>query len=230
MRNRLLVWPGRAARGVGFFDMGNCHVRPPKQTQRNSELTNRAGIMRRHLDRLLQFVPRFVQTDEAANEIYEKRFGAYLRAKAALNRIESRPGPIEAKQQGDRTAEKRREFNTLKDELQPGRRHVAQEEHKLYEVRPEVTKADVRKIFSDYSGVPLSNLSANKLERVSSLELDLGAEIFGQDAPVKAVAKVWCERELGVTDPSRPAGCCVSSAEPGWERRKDQSPGALGWR
>jgi ATP-dependent Clp protease ATP-binding subunit ClpB len=143
---------------------------------------------------------------KGANETYENRFGAYLRAKAALDGIESRLGPIEAKQQGDRTAEERREFNTLKDGLQPARRGVTREEHKLYEVRPEVTKADVRKIFSDYSGVPLSNLSANKLERLSSLELDLGAEIFGQDAPVKAVAKVWRERELGVSDPSRPAG------------------------
>jgi ATP-dependent Clp protease ATP-binding subunit ClpC len=83
---------------------------------------------------------------------------------------------------------------------------VAREEQKLHQIRPQVTKADVRKIFSDDSGVPLSNLSANKLDRLAGLELDLSAEIFGQDAPVKAVAKVWRERELGVSDPSRPAG------------------------
>ena len=69
-----------------------------------------------------------------------------------------------------------------------------------------MTKADVRKIFSDASGVPLSNLSANKLDRLAGLEIDLSSEIFGQEAPVKAVAKVWRERELGVSDPSRPAG------------------------
>jgi ATP-dependent Clp protease ATP-binding subunit ClpB len=141
-----------------------------------------------------------------ANDTYQNRFGPYLKAKSSLDAIESRLGPIEAKQQADRTVEERRDFNTLKDGLQPARHSVVQAEHSLYEFRPEVTKADVRKIFSDSSGVPLANLSANKLERLASLELNLTEEIFGQDAPVKAVAKVWRERELGVSDPTRPAG------------------------
>ena len=141
-----------------------------------------------------------------ANQKYESRFGAFIRAKNALDGIESRLGPIEAKRQEIRTAEEKQDFNVLKDGLQPARRGVAREERNLYQVRPQVTKADVRKIFSNYSGVPLSNLSADKLDRLSSLEADLGAEIFGQESPVKAVAKVWRERELGVSDPARPAG------------------------
>jgi len=140
------------------------------------------------------------------NRKYESRFGPYIKAKNALDDIESRLGPIEARPQQDRTTEERRDFNTLKDGLQPAQAAVAREEQKLHQIRPEVTKADVRKIFSDASGVPLSNLSANKLDRLAGLEIDLSSEIFGQEAPVKAVAKVWRERELGVSDPSRPAG------------------------
>jgi ATP-dependent Clp protease ATP-binding subunit ClpA len=143
---------------------------------------------------------------DRVNQKYENRFGLYIKAKNALDNIESRLGPIEAKQQQDRTTEERRDFNTLKDGVLPARWGVAQEEQKLHQIRPEVTKADVRKIFSDDSGVPLSNLSANKLDRLSTLEVDLASEIFGQEAPVKAVAKVWRERELGVSDPTRPAG------------------------
>ena len=141
-----------------------------------------------------------------ANRKYEDRFGPYLLAKTALDGIESRLGPIEAKQQQDRTPDEKRDFNTLKDGLKSARQGVARQEQRLYRVRPVVSTADVRKIFSDYSGVPLSNLSANKLERLSGLEISLSSEIFGQTAPVKAVAKVWRERELGVSDPSRPAG------------------------
>lgn len=142
----------------------------------------------------------------ATNRAYEDRFGGYLKAKRSLDDIESRLGPIEAKSQTGRTADEKRDFNTLKDGMQPARDGLAREERKLHAVKPEVTRADVRKIFSDYSGVPLSNLSANKLERLSCLEANLAAEIFGQEAPVKAVVKVWRERELGVSDPSRPAG------------------------
>jgi ATP-dependent Clp protease ATP-binding subunit ClpA len=141
-----------------------------------------------------------------ANQKYENKFGPYINAKNNLDEIESRLGPIEAKPQQDRTADERRTFNTLKDGLQPARNGVSREEQRLHRIRPKATKADVRKIFSDDSGVPLSNLSANKLDRLSGLEVDLGTQIFGQDAPLQAVAKVWRERELGVSDPSRPAG------------------------
>jgi ATP-dependent Clp protease ATP-binding subunit ClpB len=141
-----------------------------------------------------------------ANRAYEDRFGAYVKAKQTLDEIESRLGPIEAKSQVNRSTDEKRDFNTLKDAIQRARHGLAQEELKLHAVRPAVTKADVRSIFSDYSGVPLSNLSANKLERLACLEANLVAEIFGQEAPVKAVVKVWRERELGVSDPSRPAG------------------------
>ena len=40
---------------------------------------------------------------EEANQRYEKRFGPYFKAKSLLDGIESRLGPIEAKQQQDRT-------------------------------------------------------------------------------------------------------------------------------
>jgi ATP-dependent Clp protease ATP-binding subunit ClpB len=169
-------------------------------TRRNNGVS--ASVMRTIEEKLVELRSNYNE----ANQKYENRFGPYLKAKNALDGIESRLGPIEAKRQQDRTSEEKREFNTLKDGLNPARKGVAREEQKLYQTRPEVTKADVRKIFSNYSGVPLSNLSADKLERLSTLETDLGSEIFGQDAPVKAVAKVWRERELGVSDPSRPAG------------------------
>ena len=149
------------------------------------------------------------------NKIYENKFGPYLSAVNALDEIESRLRPIETTPQQNRSAEEQLHFNTLKDGLAPARAAVVRQEQKLHQIRPEVTRADVRKVFSDDSGVPLSNLSANKLDRLSGLEIDLASEIFGQDAPVAAVAKVWRERELGVSDPSRPAGVLLFSGGTG---------------
>jgi len=143
---------------------------------------------------------------DVVNQVYEKRFGPYIKAKSALDDIESQLGAIESRPPPDRSPEEKRDFNTLKDGLNAARAGVVRAEQTLHQVRPKVTKADVRKVFSDASGVPLSNLSANKLDRLSTLEVDLSMEIFGQAAPVRAVAKVWRERELGVSDPSRPAG------------------------
>ena len=171
------------------------------------DVTRHGNAVSEHIAKIIEDKLVTLRADyHQANQKYENRFGPYIKAKNALDDIESRLGPIEAKQQQDRSTQELRDFNTLKDGLQPARAGVSREEQKLHQIRPEVTKADVRKIFSDASGVPLSNLSANKLDRLSGLEVDLGSEIFGQDAPVKAVAKVWRERELGVSDPSRPAG------------------------
>jgi ATP-dependent Clp protease ATP-binding subunit ClpB len=143
---------------------------------------------------------------DAVSSTYEQRFGPYIKAKNSLDDIESKLGAIESRPQSDRSLEEQRDFNTLKDGLQAARSGVTRAEQTLHHIRPKVSKADVRKIFSDASGVPLSNLSANKLDRLATLDADLRMEIFGQEAPVKAVAKVWRERELGVSDPSRPAG------------------------
>jgi len=143
---------------------------------------------------------------EAVNLTYESRFGPYIKAKTALDDIESRLAMIESRSQHDRSQAEQRDFNTLKDGLPLARAGVTRAEQGLHKIRPKVTKADIRKVFSEASGIPLSNLSANKLDRLATLEVDLGAEIFGQDAPVKAVVKVWREREIGVSDPTRPAG------------------------
>jgi ATP-dependent Clp protease ATP-binding subunit ClpB len=137
---------------------------------------------------------------------YQDRLGSLMRAKQALGEIESKLSPLDAKGQAERTPEERQDFNTLKDGLRSAREALARAEQKLAAKRSEATKTDVRGIFSEYSGVPISNLSANKLERLAALEAKLGADIFCQEAPVKAVAKIWRERELGVSDPTRPAG------------------------
>jgi ATP-dependent Clp protease ATP-binding subunit ClpA len=141
-----------------------------------------------------------------ANQTYQNRLGPVLKAKQALGEIEGKLAPLDAKDQADRTPEERQDFNTLMDGLRAAREGLARAEKKHAATRSRATKADVRGIFSEYSGVPIASLSANKIERLEGLEASLGADIFCQEAPVKAITKVWRERELGVSDPTRPAG------------------------
>jgi ATP-dependent Clp protease ATP-binding subunit ClpA len=143
---------------------------------------------------------------EKAHQAYQTRLGPVLRAKQTLGEIEGKLSPLDAKGQADRTPEERQDFNTLTDGLRAAREGLARAEKKHAATRSPATKADVRGIFSEYSGVPIASLSANKLERLAGLEASLSADIFCQEAPVKAVTKVWRERELGVSDPTRPAG------------------------
>jgi ATP-dependent Clp protease ATP-binding subunit ClpB len=86
---------------------------------------------------------------------------------------------------------------------------LAEIERQLSPKPPVVTALHVRKVFSDESGVPLSNLSQDKLKRLSQLRSVLDGQIFKQNSAKNALEKVYTARELGVCDPCRPAGVLI---------------------
>ena len=86
---------------------------------------------------------------------------------------------------------------------------VEREEKNLYPDLPIVTVAHVRKIFSKESGIPASSLSENQLLRLAKLDKFLDDVIFLQADAKAALSKAYREREMGVSDPRRPAGVIV---------------------
>ena len=83
---------------------------------------------------------------------------------------------------------------------------VAATERSLAPQAPEVTAMHVKMVFANASGVPLSNLSQDRLQRLAALTPALNAQIFKQEPAKTALARIYRARELGVSDPSRPAG------------------------
>lgn len=73
----------------------------------------------------------------------------------------------------------------------------------------EVTAGDIAKVVSDWSGIPVGELSKDESQRLLTLEQELHARVVGQEEAVKAVAKAVRRSRAGLKDPNRPVGSFI---------------------
>jgi len=69
-----------------------------------------------------------------------------------------------------------------------------------------VTPEDVARVVSRWTGIPVTQLSADERERLRNMEEHLHRRVIGQDEAVGAVARVVRQHRAGLADPDRPQG------------------------
>ncbi len=72
-----------------------------------------------------------------------------------------------------------------------------------------VTKEDIAKTVSDWSGVPAEELTKEESERLLNLEAELHNRVIGQDKAVTAVAKAIRRGRAGLKEENRPVGSFI---------------------
>ena len=88
-------------------------------------------------------------------------------------------------------------------------------------LRHEVTAADISKVVSLSTDIPVCSLDESESQRLKSLEQQLKKRIIGQDEAVAAVARAIRRSRVGLKDPRRPVGSFLFLGEPReWVRRK----------
>jgi type VI secretion system protein VasG len=73
-------------------------------------------------------------------------------------------------------------------------------------VHPWVTRATIAEVVSDWTGVPMSNVSASEAERLLHLEESLKKRVIGQDDAIDAIARSLKIARAGLTDTRKPIG------------------------
>ncbi len=73
----------------------------------------------------------------------------------------------------------------------------------------EVTAEDIAKIVSDWTGIPVVQLTKEESERLLNMENVLHERVIGQDEAVKAIAKAVRRGRVGLKDPKRPVGSFI---------------------
>ncbi len=73
----------------------------------------------------------------------------------------------------------------------------------------EVTETDIAEIVSNWTGVPVTQLTEAEGQRLLRMESILHERIVGQDEAVTAVAKAIRRGRVGLKDPKRPAGSFI---------------------
>lgn len=71
---------------------------------------------------------------------------------------------------------------------------------------PSVTEADIAKVVSSWTKVPVTRLTEEEADRIRNLEAILHERIVSQDEAVKAISKAIRRGRVGIKDPKRPIG------------------------
>jgi len=71
---------------------------------------------------------------------------------------------------------------------------------------PEVTREVIAQVISNWTGVPVTQLTDEETERLLKMEETLAKRVVGQDDPIKVIAKSIRRARAGLKDPRRPIG------------------------
>ncbi len=75
--------------------------------------------------------------------------------------------------------------------------------------QPTLASSDVEKILSEWTGIPVTQLAEEEVQKLLKLEERLHQRIIGQDEAVKAVAQAVRRGRAGLKDPHRPIGSFI---------------------
>ncbi len=80
---------------------------------------------------------------------------------------------------------------------------------KSKEVSAEVTKEDIAQIVSDWTKIPVVELTKEESQRLLNMEEILHSRVIGQDEAVCAVSRAIRRGRVGIKDPNRPMGSFI---------------------
>ena len=106
----------------------------------------------------------------------------------------------------ERAAKLRDEEKSIKKKLEEQRKQW-QSNHE--NANGEVTKEDIAQIVSNWSGIPVVQLTQAESERLLNMENILHERIVGQDEAVEQISRAIRRGRVGLKDPKRPVGSFI---------------------
>lgn len=82
-------------------------------------------------------------------------------------------------------------------------------------VGPAVTEADIQRIVSSWTGVPVEKVSVDESDRLLKMEETLHRRVIGQDEAVKAISRAIRRARVGLRDPDRPIASFIFAGPTG---------------
>ena len=147
--------------------------------------------------------------DEAASRVRLRAFTAPPDLKALEGKLKSLSEELESavnSQDFERAASIRDEKSTAAKELENERKLWKE---KNTRVTGEVTEQEIAAIVSQWTGIPVVQLTKEESERLLNMEGELHERIVGQDEAVSAVARAIRRGRAGLKDPKRPTGSFI---------------------
>ena len=147
--------------------------------------------------------------DEAASRVRLKAFTAPPDLKALEDKVKSLNEEMQSavnSQDFEHAAALRDEKNKITKELDNERRIWKE---KSNHSTGEVSEQEIADIVSQWTGIPVAQLTQEESQRLLRMEDELHERIVGQDEAVTAVAKAIRRGRAGLKDPKRPTGSFI---------------------
>ncbi len=147
--------------------------------------------------------------DEAASRVRLKAFTAPPDVKALEDKLKSLNEEMESavKSQDFEQAAKIRDYkNKVAKELETERQIWKEKSNR---VTGEVGEQEIAAIVSQWTGIPVVQLTQEESQRLLNMEDELHKRIVGQDEAVSAVARAIRRGRAGLKDPKRPTGSFI---------------------
>ena len=147
--------------------------------------------------------------DEAASRVRLKAFTAPPDLKALENKLKSLNEEMESavnSQDFERAAEIRDEKNKVASELENERQLWKEKSNRS---TGEVGEQEIASIVSQWTGIPVVQLTQEESQRLLHMEEELHGRIVGQNEAVSAVARAIRRGRAGLKDPKRPTGSFI---------------------
>ncbi|WP_456383988.1 AAA family ATPase [Persephonella sp.] len=137
--------------------------------------------------------------EKELKELMSKSDNEHLRLEQLRKQLEELEEQImKAAEAGD--YEKETELKIEKAKLE---KEIKELEHKIAE-RTVVTEDDVAEVVSDWTGIPLSKLKEEEMERLLHLEEEMHKRVVDQEHVIKTIAEAIRRARAGLSDPRKP--------------------------
>lgn len=147
--------------------------------------------------------------DEAASRVRLKAFTAPPDVKLLEEKLKSLNEEMESavkSQDFEQAASIRDDKNKVAKELEAQRQAWKE---KSARVTGEVSEQEIAAIVSQWTGIPVVQLTQEESQRLLNMEEELHKRIVGQDEAVSAVARAIRRGRAGLKDPKRPTGSFI---------------------
>ncbi|MCH5202277.1 MAG: ATP-dependent Clp protease ATP-binding subunit [Oscillospiraceae bacterium] len=126
--------------------------------------------------------------------------------------IENKIKELESEKQSAVSEQNFERAAKLRDEEKSLKKKLAEEKEKWHDnnkLKGEVTEEDIAKIVSDWTGVPVLQLTQEESQRLLDMEEILHKRVVGQNEAVSAISKAIRRGRVGLKDPKRPVGSFI---------------------
>ncbi len=147
--------------------------------------------------------------DEAGSRVYIKN----MKVPTEIIEHETKIEEIKELKQKAVKAQDYLEARKLKDEEERLQMELAAAQDKwdkeVKEKKEEVTEENVAEVVSMMSGVPVTKVGKNEMDKLAGMDNMLNGKVIGQEDAVKKVVKAIQRNRAGLKDPNRPIGTFI---------------------